>query len=198
MGLRQTWQKQLTTTLVFKLEIFLLGISSPDRPIFPSMTLQESNTDVPKNIALLLSLGLKFIPVPRTTPKWNTLDVTCVKQLQRDIALQCHFAGTISTFKPDGRMYVASPWNPPPWSVSQAMKGRLASFIWYLEHNFQSQQKKTDNLLPHQHETLRLLQKSNKLLVVQCDKNLGPALIEHNKYVFMVWRDHLSDRQTYL
>ena len=78
------------------------------------------------------------------------------------------------------------------------MKGWLASFVWFLEHSFKHKQKRTDNLLPYQHETLHQLQQSENLLVVQYNKNLGPALIERDKYVYMVWRDHLSNQQTYL
>ena len=33
--------------------------------------------------------------------------------------------------------------------------------------------------------------------MVQCDKNLGPALIEREKYIKLVIRDHLSDANTY-
>jgi hypothetical protein len=35
------------------------------------------------------------------------------------------------------------------------------------------------------------------MLVVQCDKNLGPATIETTKYIDLVYRDHISNRKTY-
>ena len=34
--------------------------------------------------------------------------------------------------------------------------------------------------------------------MVQCNKNLGPALIEREQYIRLVQRDHLNDRHTYL
>ena len=42
-----------------------------------------------------------------------------------------------------------------------------------------------------------MLQQSESLLVVQCDKNLGPALIKQDEYVLLVKQDHLSDVDTY-
>ena len=33
--------------------------------------------------------------------------------------------------------------------------------------------------------------------MVQCDKNLGPAIIEKDEYIKLIIRDHLSDSTTY-
>jgi uncharacterized protein (DUF927 family) len=34
-------------------------------------------------------------------------------------------------------------------------------------------------------------------LVVPCDKNLGPAIIECDEYIKLAFRDHLNDTLTY-
>jgi hypothetical protein len=55
----------------------------------------------------------------------------------------------------------------------------------------------TTNLLPFQRQALAYLQSTDKLLVVQCDKNLGPTTIETTSYIDLVYLDHLSNRTTY-
>ena len=159
--------------------------------------LTQPTTETPKNLASLLGLGLKFIPVPRTTPPWPKLKDGCVDRLDRDMRLRYHFAGQPSNHDPNNPMYVRSQWTPKPWLFPKKLRSRLQSFNYYLQANFKHRRKKTENLLPHQHEALRSLQQSDKLLVVQCDKNLGPALIERAEYIRLVMRDHLSDPDTY-
>ena len=61
---------------------------------------------------------------------------------------------------------------------------------------FKTRQGKT-NLLPHQHRALRTLQQQQTFLIVPCDKNLGPAIIERHDYLKIAMRDHLSDTTTY-
>ena len=142
-------------------------------------------------------MGLKFIPVPRSTPSRQEIDTSTLGRLHRDIELKCFFAGRQSTFNYDMRMYVRSRWTPPPWLFPNEVKYRLQRFSETVKITFQPKPKSTENLLPHQHEVLRELQTSSDLLVVQCDKNLGPALIEHNEYVRLVNRDHLEDIYAY-
>ena len=159
--------------------------------------LTDDDTPKPPNIRSLLGLGLKFIPVPRTTPKWSNLQTMTIDRIDRDMRLKTYFAGETNSFSGDLRMYIRSKWTPPPWLYPREVKYRMDKLTEYVRNEFRSMRKKTDNLLPHQHETLRTLQASNTLLVVQCDKNLGPALIEYDKYVGLVNRDHLTDRHFY-
>jgi hypothetical protein len=44
---------------------------------------------------------------------------------------------------------------------------------------------------------LKHLQKHEKFLIVQCDKNLGPAIIEKDTYITRALADHLCQQQTY-
>ena len=132
----------------------------------------------PKNLGSLLGLGLKFIPTPRTTPKWSRLQTNSVNRLHRDLLLKSYFAGEDIDNAIDTRMYVKSKWTPPPWHFPKALHNRFLSFAYFLRQHFKHCKKKTENLLPHQHRTLKELQQSDTLLVVQCDKNLGLALIE--------------------
>ena len=38
---------------------------------------------------------------------------------------------------------------------------------------------------------------NKNLLVIKTDKNLGPAVIEREKYIRLAYRDHLNDQHTY-
>ena len=42
-----------------------------------------------------------------------------------------------------------------------------------------------------------MLQQQQTFLIVPCDKNLGPTIIEHHDYLKIAMRDHLSDTTTY-
>ena len=42
-----------------------------------------------------------------------------------------------------------------------------------------------------------IFRKHQQFLIVQCDKNLGPAIIERSEYILLALRDHLSDATTY-
>ena len=42
-----------------------------------------------------------------------------------------------------------------------------------------------------------MLQQEQMFLIVPCDKNLGPAIIERQDYLKIAMRDHLSDTTTY-
>ena len=53
------------------------------------------------------------------------------------------------------------------------------------------------NLLPHQQRALRMLQQQQTFLIVPCDENLGPVIIECHDYLKIAMRDHLSDTTTY-
>lgn len=48
-----------------------------------------------------------------------------------------------------------------------------------------------------QRNALEYLRTQTEYLVVQCNKNLGPALIERDKYIRLAIQDHLSDNSTY-
>lgn len=55
----------------------------------------------------------------------------------------------------------------------------------------------TSNLLPIQRRGLQLLQADKTQIIDQCDKNLGPEIIETQQYIKLAFRDHLHDSDTY-
>jgi hypothetical protein len=54
------------------------------------------------------------------------------------------------------------------------------------------------NLLPNQESALRWLLQNNQISVLNADKNLGPVVMERDKYLHFAYKDHLQDTNTYL
>ena len=135
-----------------------------------------------------MGLGLKFIQTPRRTKTWKKLKETSMPNFQRAIHLHFHFAGTTAssddTYDPH--------WTLPP----VVLKERLNKFFLSLDNLFKKRMGKT-NLLPYQICALKHLQRQQDFLICPCDKNLGPAIIEHNTYINIAMRDHLLDGCTY-
>jgi len=74
---------------------------------------------------------------------------------------------------------------------------RLKNFKASLRSKFANRRRGRSNLLPHQRRTLCWLRQQQELMVVQCDKNLGPAIIERDEYIRFAFKDHLNDTRTY-
>ena len=152
-----------------------------------------------KNLRSLLGLGLKFIPTPSLTNCWSRLKQSSYGRLFRSVHLRFHFAGkppSEGTTTYDPKIYVHSTWTPPHWTIPPiALEERLTCFSSALNKLFKTRKGKT-NLLPHQHRALRTLQQQQTFLIVPCDKNLRPAIIERHDYLKIAMRDHLSDTTT--
>jgi hypothetical protein len=153
----------------------------------------------------LLGLGLKFIPAPKYTNKWSSLKTSSLSRLHRSLKLRFYFAGKDDETNMDDddddkynpKMYVKSNWDPPPWTYpKKQLEERFALLDEKLNSLFKKRRGKT-NLLPHQQCALRQLQQQQDFLIVPCDKNLGPAIIQTEDYMRIAFRDHLSDRNTY-
>jgi hypothetical protein len=103
-----------------------------------------------------------------------------------------YFAGdTIDTDDFDSKLYTRSNWTPPPWGISLELQSRVQTLCHQLQATFQKKKGKP-NLLPHHRRALRELQAREDLMIVHCDKNLGPAVIERDTYIRTAFRDHLS------
>lgn len=156
------------------------------------------NKRPPKNLRSLLGLGLKFIPTPRFTNKWAPTGPLSMTRLRRSIHLRFFFAGQPDDDSDyDPKIYVASKWSPPSWIwPERQVDERLNSFVDKISLLFKKQRGRT-NLLPHHHRALRRLQQQPDFLIVPCDKNLGPSIIQIEDYLDIAFRDHLNDTTTY-
>ena len=95
-------------------------------------------------------------------------------------------------------MYIRSKWNPPDhlFPFPKAIPRRINAFKTAIRPLARQRQVRS-NLLPHQRRALQYLRSQHDFLIINCDKNLGPAIIERSSYVRMAFRDHLSDSSTY-
>ena len=157
----------------------------------------------PKNLCALLGLSLKFIPRPRYNTPWTSYQHITLPRLNRDIHIKAYMAGHLDNDEDENnqfnaRLYTRSDWNPPNhlFPFPRELPRHLHAFQLFLQQAV-IRKKCTSNLLPHQHKALNYLRNQTSILVVQCDKNLGPAIIKREEYIKMVIRDHLSDTDTY-
>ena len=94
-------------------------------------------------------------------------------------------------------MYIHSKWTPPHWTIPPvALEEQLSRFSKEMGNLFKTRKGKT-NLLQHQRRALSTLQQQDTFLIVPCNKNLGPAIIECHDYLKIAMRDHLNDTTTY-
>jgi hypothetical protein len=150
----------------------------------------------PKNLRYLLGLSLKFIPSPRTNVPWTAYEDHTFSRFDRELKVEVFMADhkEDGTYNPD--LYVKSRWKPPPWKTPLEITRRLHSFKESVKKLVKTKQSPI-NLLLHQTKALNYLRNQQDFLVVQCDKNLGPAIIERNEYIKLAFRDHMSDTLTY-
>lgn len=151
----------------------------------------------PPNLRSLLGLGLKFIPTPKQSNNYRFLHARTFEKLRRSLHLKFHFADAPIDSDYNPRIYIQSSWTPPHWTFpSQQLNPRLDDFEAAMKKLFKPKRGKT-NLLPHQRRALDFLQTQNDLLVVPTDKNLGPAIIERDRYIRLIMSDHLHNTATY-
>lgn len=147
----------------------------------------------PKNIRSLLGLGLKFCPIPKFTHKNQSANLA---RFRRDLTIKIKFTAATPDDDFNPRMYHSSGWTPPPWSIPQEIHQRMDNFSTEIQSIFRKRRGRS-NLLPHQRHALQELRKQNKLVIAQCDKNLGPAIVEYETYVQKALHDHLLDQTIY-
>ena len=90
-----------------------------------------------------------------------------------------------------------SEWESKPWDIPETIHDRLTLFRQQIFRQMKTKSPKTTNLLRFQTRSLSKLAQSTDVLVVSCDKNLGPALINTSTYLACAFKDHLNCRTTY-
>lgn len=148
------------------------------------------------NLRSLLGLGLNFITTPRYSTRHSAIRDSTLPRLQNSLHLKFHFAGETMESDYNKKLYQKSNWTPPPYTFPPQLLPRMDAFDIALQKIFRRQQSRP-NLLPHQQRALKDLTSQNQLLVVPCDKNLGPSVIERSRYIQMALQEHLTDANTY-
>ena len=119
--------------------------------------------------------------------------------LERSLRLRCFFAANNDP-SPDveynPKLHILSDWTPPDKFFPGFLKHRLFQFKIRLRKLFKTK-RSIPNLSRTHRFSLDYLRSQKEFLVVNCDKNLGPAILERNPYIEFAFRDHLSDDTTY-
>ena len=152
--------------------------------------LTSPTTEIPTNLDSLIGLGLKFCPIPRYTPT-DTTDT--LARFQKDLYVKTFFAGRPmnreETYIPS--MKVENDWQPKDWDLPDQIHERFYKFSTSITKLFKKRRRLENNLLPYQKVTLQALAKRTDILIVSCDKNLGPAIIDTKNYVELAFINHL-------
>jgi hypothetical protein len=150
----------------------------------------------PKNLRSLLGLNLKFVPNPRTNVPCRTYSEEFLPRSDHDLKVKILMQNHDEDESYNPNLYVKSDWIPPNFMLPRCIPGRLQTFRHAIQRAAKTK-KSPSNILRHQRHALDALQNQIDFLIVQCDKNLGPSVMERVEYVQMAIRDHLSDTNTY-
>jgi hypothetical protein len=150
----------------------------------------------PKNLRSLLDLNLKFVPNPRTNVAWRTYSEEVFPRFDRDLKVKIVMQNHDEDESYNPNLYVKSDWIPHNCMLPRCIPGRLKAFRHAIQRAAKTK-KRPSNLLRHQRHALDALRNQIDFLIVQCDNNLGPSVIERVENVQMAIRDHLSVTNTY-
>lgn len=153
----------------------------------------------PRNLRTLLGQGMKFIPTPYKTTSFSDLnkDRMGLHHLERSLRLACFFlAHPLPDTNYNPKLWIPSDWQPHENYFPTIISRRMQQFAIKIKQLFATHRALSNLSLPHRH-ALTYLRKQTDFLVVHCDKNLGPALIERDAYIRFAFRDHLNDSDTY-
>jgi hypothetical protein len=136
----------------------------------------------PKNLRYLLGLSLKFIPSLRTNVPWTAFEEHTFARFDRELKVEVFMADHEDDGTYNPYLYVKYRWTPPPWKIPLEITRRLHSFKESVK-KLVNPKHSPSNLLIHQKKALNYLRNQQDFSVVQCDKNLGPYIIERGEYI---------------
>ena len=135
---------------------------------------------LPTTINSLLGLGLNFCPMPATTTPLISIEID---RFEKDYNRRLFFANQPAR-EFTRVLYVKNElWRAPtPNNSNLHLRGN--NFHSEINNLFHQPTAATPNLLPSQQQALKWLLDHPELVVMSTDKNLGPAIIERERYVF--------------
>ena len=168
--------------------------SRPSNLEMHDMTLPE--TKLPKCIRTVLGLGLQFCPTPKFL---NRKPSHTFARLRKDFLTKVFFSGrpqvNEEVFEP--KMHFSSEWEPKEWDIPNEVLDRLQSFNRGIKNALKQRKPRIPNLLPCQLQVIDNLRAQTDVLVVNCDKKVGPAIIDTSTYIDRAFSDHLADTTVY-
>jgi hypothetical protein len=167
--------------------------SQPSNLAFHNLVAKEYKHLVPKNLNLLLGLGLNYCI---QKPMFNNEKNLNLERFERDLLLKAYF-GTETGDDPK-KLYIKSDWMPPTKDIPEEVQARLNSSLQYIREHIPSADVHSGyNLSSLQRKLLNDLIEHPSLMVIQTDKNLGPAIIDRTSYINLALNDHLLNNDVY-
>ena len=149
---------------------------------------------LPKSSNLLLGLGLKFIPTPKSTTP-DDIDKT-LSRFERDIGLKVYFSGAPKddSYDPSSKaLRINSIWRAP--LPPQEINTRINHFDQAIRETF-SPTCTRHNLSKSEQKILQEIKKNPNITIAPANKNLGPVGVNTSQY--KEWGlKHLMDATTY-
>ena len=146
----------------------------------------------------VLGLGIKYLPLPKTSPKdlYPPIDIS-LNKLHRSFRLAFYFADSPSSQSIIPKNETGPVFNPPANSSTDSI---LTDYITQLKSNVRSTLlnsrslfSPTDNIILN---TLTSLKKNTKITIKPSDKNLGLVILDTAHYKTLCLT-HLNDITTY-
>jgi hypothetical protein len=143
------------------------------------------NQDLLGTLRLNLNFGISLKPNKEKTP----IDF---ERLRRSIRLKfTKFPPKKETFIL--KLYYKSDWPPPnaPKAIEMAVNKTKKAFMKSWKHPH------LENLEQNKIDLLKSIKKERKYIIIASDKNLGPCIIEIDRYIKKYLEDHLNKTITY-
>lgn len=169
-----------------------LYFSRPTNIAFHNLCLPSFK--LPAGTRCLLGLGLSFCPRPALSNAKRDVDF---KRFYRDCNTRMFFGNSPLTEQEESGLFVRSGWEPSPDEVPPEFRARVSMFIRRLGALFKRRIPTSSSFLPSQDAAFRWLQHHENIVVFPTDKNLGPAIMERDRYIRLAFTDHLNDPTTY-
>ena len=150
----------------------------------------EIRAESPIELGCLLGLGLKFC-IQEERPKELVLNET-FERLNRDVRLKYKFAGKESE-QCDKKIFVKSTWQPKAASLDTENILKAFEDNIRQERDISRARPRATNLSKHQFNILNHLRSNKDIIIIQCDKNLGPGVMQRETYIREMLRQHLQD-----
>ena len=99
--------------------------------------------------------------------------------------------------KEETGLFIRSNWQPDSHDIPMEFKARVSFFVKQVGTLFKKRIRATSSFLPSQYAAYNWLRNNPNFINFPTDKNLGPAIIERERYIRIAFDEHLSDSKTY-
>ena len=163
-------------------------LSRPSNLAFHDLT---THAKIPKTTKNLLGLGTKFC-IAEDKPNYSWIK-TSQERLTRQIRLHAELP-PFDEDKP--ALWCSSDYEPP--RADRFTEGNIKLFFRRLKHRIRRyQHRRSPNLTRTQRNILQDLRNNDSIVILNCDKNLGPSVMDRQECIDRVLTEHLLDHTTY-